>query len=401
MAPLNIILVGCGMMGKRHLRGYGELERVRRDSLRLRAVCDPQTEEAEKVANEAEELLGYRPAIFPKAEDALANEKGIEAADVVTGNRSHDSIVIPLLEEGIDAQVEKPLAVTVARGRKMVEAANRNNRILAVAENNRRDPMNRLMAHIVQSGFIGEPNFVLQTNISSGRRIIASYWRHSLATGGLALDVGIHQAYILEMLLGRIDTVYANTQQVWQKRQLRHSDGSVEELSVESDDVFSSSLTFENGVQGNWTMYFGTIGFGQWQRIIFGDLGTAEGPSDRSGGKPKVRLGNGTLEGDALVKELPDFNLNEIETRLFGQRPGSYSFQSVETDRKLIAAELANFIDAVREEHKPEVPAELGLRAVAIVYAVLESAKSGQPVKIQDILSGKVCDYQELVENAV
>ena len=29
MEPLNLILVGCGMMGKRHLRGYAELERVR------------------------------------------------------------------------------------------------------------------------------------------------------------------------------------------------------------------------------------------------------------------------------------------------------------------------------------------------------------------------------------
>ena len=104
-------------------------------------------------------------------------------------------------------------------------------------------------------------------------------------------------------------------------------------------------------------------------------------------------------EGDVLVKKLPDFHLNEIESRLFGERPGSYSFESVETDRKLIAAELADFIDAVREHREPEVLGELGLRVVAIVYALLESSASGEPVKIQDVLSGNVCEFQKRVES--
>lgn len=398
MEPLNIILVGCGMMGTRHLRGYSELEKVRPGSLRLRAVCDLQSDALEKVASEAEQLLGYRPAAYQNAEEALANESGLEAADVVTGNRSHDSVVIPLLKAGLDVQVEKPLAVTVARGQAMIDAAMRGKRILAVAENNRRDPMNRLMRHIVQSGFIGKPHFVLQTSISAGRRVIASTWRHDLATGGLALDVGIHQAYVLEMLLGKIDTVYANTQQVWSERHFGHADGTVEEVSVESDDLFAATLTFESGVQGVWVMHFGSVGFGQWQRVIFGDLGTAEGPSDRSGRPAKVRYSDRVLEGDELVGELPNFHLNEIESRLFGERPKSYSFQGFETDRKLIAAELADFIDAVRDNGKPEVPGELGLRAVAVVYSVLESALSGQPVKIQSVLSGDMCDFQKRVE---
>jgi len=73
-------------------------------------------------------------------------------------------------------------------------------------------------------------------------------------------------------------------------------------------------------------------------------LGTAEGPPDRSGRPVKVQRGSEVLTEDTLVKELPGFHLNDIETSLFGERPGSYSFEGVETDRKLIAAELANFI---------------------------------------------------------
>lgn len=399
MEPLDIILVGCGMMGARHLRGYGELEKVRPGSLRLVAVCDPRREASEKAADEAERLLGYRPAVYRSAEEALASGTAMGAADVVTDNRSHNAVVIPLLRAGLDVLVEKPLAVTGARGQAMVEAAKRCNRVLAVAENNRRDPMNRLMRDVVQSGFIGKPNFLMQTSITTGRRVLASPWRHALANGGLALDVGIHQAYVLEMLLGPMDTVYAASQQVWSKRLWKRPDDPVEEVPVESDDVFAATLTYESGAQGVWVMHFGSAGLGPWQRIVFGDLGTAEGPPDRSGKSVRVQRGSEVLTGDALVEALPDFHLNEIESRLFGERPGGYAFESAVTDRKLIAAELADFVDALREHREPEVPGELGLRSVAVVYAVLESAACGQPVEVQDVLSGEVGHFQQQVES--
>ena len=55
---VNLLLVGCGIMGARHLRGYAELERARPGTLRLRAVCDLREEAAERVATEAEARLG-------------------------------------------------------------------------------------------------------------------------------------------------------------------------------------------------------------------------------------------------------------------------------------------------------------------------------------------------------
>ena len=48
METIDLMLVGCGLMGGRHLRGYAELERARPGSLRLRAVCDPRVEVAER-----------------------------------------------------------------------------------------------------------------------------------------------------------------------------------------------------------------------------------------------------------------------------------------------------------------------------------------------------------------
>jgi len=40
MDMLNMLLVGCGMMGARHVRGIGELHRVGPVAVRLAAVCE-------------------------------------------------------------------------------------------------------------------------------------------------------------------------------------------------------------------------------------------------------------------------------------------------------------------------------------------------------------------------
>ncbi len=400
MEPLNLMLVGCGMMGARHMRGYGELERVKPGTMKLRAVCDPMTDIAEAVAAEAEELLGYRPPVYPSPEAALAGEPGIEAADIVTGNRSHDPIAIPLLQSGVHCLIEKPLALTVARAQSIIRAARESDRVLAVAENNRRDPMSRLVRHVLSQGLIGEPNLVLMTSIGTGRRICATPWRHSTANGGLALDVGIHLGYMLEAFLGPIESVSATSRQVWPTRFGPGPDGQDTEYAVESDDVFVAQLTFESGVRGSWVMHFGATGAGAFQRTIYGAAGTLETPSDRGGATPRVRLEGETLEGDGLVERLPDFRLNEVEALLWGERPSSYKLPYPETDRKLIASEVADFAGSIREGREPEVPGELGIRSVAIIWALLESVASGCPVTLNEVLSGEVCRAQAEAEAA-
>lgn len=391
--PVNLLLIGCGMMGTRHTRGYAELERVRPGSIKLSAICDLKTEIADKLADETEELLGYRPAVFTSAEEALKAYPEIQAADVVVENRFHDSVVIPLLQAGLDVSVEKPLASTIARGKKMILTAKSANRILAVAENNRRDPMIRLSRQVVQSGLIGTPRMVIEMGIGSGDTIRASRWRHSWANGGLAMDIGIHDAYGLETIVGHIQSFFTRSQQAHQER--KEGDTSV---LVESDDIFISNLQFENGALGAWTLNFGAAASGQRQTTVYGDKGTLHVPAARSGKPVRVAMDNETLQGDSLLAALPDYELNEVESSLFGERPTSYDCGAL-TDRKLIAAEMSNFVDSVRTRAEPEVTAELGLRSVALIYALMESTHTGHEISVQDVLDGKARRFQdEMVE---
>jgi predicted dehydrogenase len=400
MEPVNVLLIGCGMMGARHVRGFAELERTLPGSLRLLAVCDRQVENAETVAAEAEELLGFKPAVFADVAAALTAEPSLQAADVVTDPRSHDGIVTALLVAGLDVICEKPLGLTVAHGRRMVSAAEDTERILATAENNRYDPMNRLARACLEAGLIGEPNFALQIAISRGGGIVATAWRHRLAMGGVLLDVAIHLCYMLEYLLGPLGSVCAHTQMVQQRRAGPQFDGRKVEVEVDAPDCCSAVLEFASGVQGHFTVHFAGGGEGIVKRLVLGSEGSLDAPRGRSGNTVTVQRGDESVSGDALLAELPDYRLNDIETRLFGERPASYSLQGPVTDRKLIAAEMHDFIEAVRTRRTPEADGAQGLRSVAIVYAMLESALARRPVTIQEVLDGRIHAYQDTVTSA-
>ncbi len=401
MATLNLLLVGCGMMGARHVRGLGELARVAPGTLRLAAVCDLREEMAQAVADEAAQVLGERPVVFTDLDRALAEAPDLDVADVVTDPRSHDAIAATLFEAGLHVMCEKPLALTVARGRRMIEAAGRAGRVLATAENNRRDPMLRLARAALDAGVIGAPNFALDLSILPGDRITATAWRHRRAQGGMLLDVAVHRGYALEALMGPILKVCGRAQLVQSERAGDEWDGSRVEVEVDSEDCFTAAIGFESGAAGQWTAHFASAGETMGHRLILGADGTMSVPGERSGQPPRVQRGSDALGPEELVAAVPNWRLSEIEARLFGdERPASYSFESAATDRKLIAAELHDFAAAVRTGRAPEADGAVGLRSVALLAAVLESSVAGRPVTIDKVLAGELHGWQDTLEAA-
>lgn len=400
MQPFDMMLVGCGMMGARHVRGFAELHRLVPGMCRLRAVCDRRPEMAQRVADEAEQLMGMRPEVFASAEEAVAALPDLQGADLVTDPRSHDDLAVALMGTGLHVLCEKPLACTVARGWRMVDAAERTGRVLGVAENNRHDPMARLTRAALDAGLIGSPNFVLNHSQSPAGGILATAWRHRLAMGGVLLDVGIHQGYMLEALLGPVDAVYGVAKLVQNNRVGREYDGTEVSVEADAEDCFAAVVEFGSGVTGQWSAHFASPGETGFKRLIIGAEGTLHFPSERSGQSPEVQRGKEKLMGENLVAALPDYHLNDIEAKLFGQRCAGYRQEYPITDRQLIAAELHDFVTAAQTGGQPEADGLQGLRAVALIYTILESSLLGRAVRVEEVLAGAVDGYQQMVEAA-
>ena len=158
---VHLAMVGCGGLGRRHLRGFHVLQGTDFNNCDLIAVCDIKRQNAEDLADEAQELLGYRPRVWTDLGEMLRNEDRLEAVNVTTEVGSHHHVAVACLEAGKDVQVEKPLALTLRGCNEIIEAARRTSRLLSVAENLRRDPINRLVRSLIEAGAIGAPQLII------------------------------------------------------------------------------------------------------------------------------------------------------------------------------------------------------------------------------------------------
>src|SRR5206468_4235149 len=85
----------------------------------------------------------------------VLDRKDIDAVVIATPDHWHALITIMACQSGKDVYVEKPLALTIEEGRKMVEAARQYNRIVQVGTQQRSARHFARAAEIVRGGQIG------------------------------------------------------------------------------------------------------------------------------------------------------------------------------------------------------------------------------------------------------
>jgi len=411
MEPVRLAIVGCGGMGRRHLAGLGELARTDHNNVELVAVCDLDERNAADLADEADALLGRRPAVFTDTARMARETDGLEAADCTTDTASHHRVATALLDLGLATLCEKPLALTVRGCRMVIEAAARSGRILSVAENYRRDPINRLVRALLDDGAIGDRQFVMESGVRGRDTLFITPWRHQKLAGALTLDAGVHVADILQYLFGPAATAYGQTRLFEPTRVRRDTAGPggfyakwganlPETIEATGEDAMFGLITFANGALGQWVDHYAGHGEPFAHRMLFGTRGSIAAPGDRNGRPLRLVLDDGTDVADERILDFaPSYRLSPVAAALFGgERPWTYGFDFAATDRKLIALEQHELAASLRDGSPPEVDGAAGLRAVALVYALFESQAAGRPVTIEEVETGAVDAYQREID---
>lgn len=417
---IRLAIVGCGGMGHRHLYGLAELHHAGWQHFDLVAACDPVRANAESLADQAAERLGKRPTVVGSLAELA--ELGVDAVDVTTTPRFHHTIIVEALERGWHVMSEKPLGLTVRACNMIRRAADASNRVVSVAENYRRDPINRLALALLRAGAIGDPRFLLHHTIGGGDEMLISVWRHQKDQSRVLLDVGVHYADIMEYLLGQIDTVYAQTRLHVPVRKNpaagigdagstanpagvygRWQKDMPAEFAATAEDAAYATLTFSSGAVGQYVEDHAGHGQELWTRDIYGSSGAMLLPTDRTGTRIRLQRDKQEEIDDARLLELvPDFRLDDVTAHLFGgERLWSYNFPFAETDRKLLAIEYADYAEAILGQHPPEVDAEQGTRSVAVSYALLESGVAGQAITVADVMDERFDAYQQSINESM
>lgn len=411
--PVRLAIVGCGGMGRRHLKGLAELATTDYNNVELVAACDVNRDNAEFLADEARELLGDRPAVFGDAEQMVREVEGLEAAACTTDSGTHHHVAAALLELGLHTQCEKPLAITVRGCWKIMNAAKRAGKVLAVAEQFRRDPINRLARALIDDGAIGEPQFMMEVRVHGGNTYAQTPWRHTRGGGGIILDYDAHTADILQYYLGTVESVYGRVRLFEKKRYKggptitsgyweQWKPGMASVIEADSEDAMFGLLTFENGAMAQWVGHHAGHGQPLRMRTVFGTRGSFATQGDRDGRPIRLVLDDGTDLADGRILEYaPSYRLSPLGATLLGNdRPWRFddALDFLSIDAKLVALEYHDFAESIRSGGQPEVDGAKGLRAVALVCAAFESDRAGRPVRISEVESGMVDGYQREID---
>lgn len=123
---VRVGVVGAGEFGRNHARVYREVPGVE-----LVGVLDQDAARAAEVAKE------FQTRSFRNIEELHG---AVDAASVAVPTVLHAKIGCRLLEMGIDALIEKPMASTLAEADRLLEAARQHERILQVGHVERFNP---------------------------------------------------------------------------------------------------------------------------------------------------------------------------------------------------------------------------------------------------------------------
>lgn len=419
MSKIPLAIVGCGGMGHRHMYGLAELHRAGLNQFDLIGACDPVLENAESLADQAAERFGKRPTVVAKMDELVA--LGVKAVDITTTPRFHHSLAVQALHNGFHAMIEKPVGLTVRASNIIRKAAAEKNLVMSVAENYRRDPINRLAKALIDGGILGQPRFMLHTSVGAqGNQMLISVWRHQKDQSGVLLDVGVHFADIMEYFMGEIKSIYAQTR-LYEK--IRHNPAGAGEkpqsapnpiyakfqrampadFEATAEDACFATVNFASGAIGQYIENHAGHGKGIWCREIHGSKGSMDMPNDRTGHYLVLhRLGHDKIDDERILDLVPDFHLDTATATLFGgDRLWKYEFPFEQIDRKLIAVEYDDFARGILGERPVEVDLSQGARSVAVSYSILESGVAGRLVTLDEVLNEELDEYQRDINDSM
>lgn len=293
-------------------------------------------------------------------EDVLKRQD-VDGVLLTTPNAIHAEHALLAAEEGKHVFVDKPIANTMADGRRMVEACEKAGVTLLVGQDMRRMAGFRKMKELIDQGAIGKP-VMAESNFSArlGFELTPDKWRwygdDSGCPAGALMTMGVHHADTLQYFFGSIESAFAYFQKLY--------------IPADVEDVTSTFFKFKSGVVGylgssyatlrtNWIYVYGT------DAILQCSVSLPNVPFDEY------------LKIWAVVDRYTTLQIVEKGK----DKPETIPL----TIGDPILEEIDEFSDCIRTGAKPETDGQVGLAALALIRAAIESARRGQRIRLADL----------------
>ncbi len=259
MKNLNIGLIGSGFMGKGHSVAYNLMPKIFNPLPaypRLKILGDI----TEALAKQGAENFGFES--WAVGYEEVVNHPEVDIVDITAPNQVHKEIAVAAAKAGKHIYCEKPLAVTLADAKAMLDAADKAGVKTLVGFNYLKTPATLYAKQLIDEGKLGDiwhfRGYFHQDVLADPMLPFSWRFEKKLAGSGALGDLGAHIIAIAQALVSDIDKVSALTE-TFIKERPQASGGSgysstvdlnAPKKIVENDDAVHILTKFKNGATG-------------------------------------------------------------------------------------------------------------------------------------------------------
>lgn len=196
MEKLKVGIIGAGRIGQVHAKSITH----HIPQAEIVAISDIYVDGAKKVAQE----LGI-PNYYEDYHEILNNPE-INAVLICSSTDTHADIAVEAAKAGKNIFCEKPVDLTVAKIKKVIEAVDEAGVKLQIGFNRRYDHNFAEIKNLENKGKIGE----LQTIKITSRDPEPPPISYVKVSGGIFLDMTVHDFDMARFIGGEVEEVYAN-----------------------------------------------------------------------------------------------------------------------------------------------------------------------------------------------
>jgi inositol 2-dehydrogenase len=339
MARLNVGVVGAGRLGSVYVRDLAG----RIPETRVVAVADRADAVARGVAAEFDVAKSYADP------QALIDDPAVDAVVIVTPTDTHRDLVIAAAAARKPTFCEKPPALALSEIAAMKAAIARAGNFFQMGFQRRFDPGYAAAKREIDAGRIGTPLVFKATSRDPFPPSVE--YANPASSGGLLIDMGIHDFDLARWFMGDVKTVAAIGATI-----------AYPELATVGDiDNAIASLTFTSGKLGVVDLSRSGIYGYDISTEILGLEGT-------------IRIG--------YLRETPI----TILTKAHGVSHDTVPY-FMERFRDAYANQLQNFAQNVLQGREAPITIDDGMEALRLAMAATRARETGTTVTVADITS--------------
>jgi predicted dehydrogenase len=369
-------LVGAGFVGPHHIDAVRRLGFVD-----VVAIASSNEESARGKA----EALGVRKGYG--SYQALLDDPEVQVVHNATPNHLHYEVTSAALARGKHVVSDKPLAMTSAQAKRLVDEARRAGVVAAVTFNYRGNPLVQQARLAIARGDIGTPHFLHGHYLQDWLLKDTDYsWRLDPEKGGASsavADIGSHWCDLAQHVtglaithvLGDITTVVKKRKKPSGSREaFQAGSGEGELVDIMAEDLASVLLRFENGARGSFSV--GQVCSGHKNDLVLEVCGAKASLRWRQEHQNELWIGHRDRANEVLQK---DPSLLDERAREYAHLPGGHQEAWADAFLNVIREIYACIAAGPPYSALPPMIAtfEDGFRANRIVDAILESAADG------------------------